>query len=84
MNGLVAWVAAQPSAEAVWFPVLWVSFGLSGILLLGWAAYVMRELERGRQRYHEIGNDLNWLHGRLYFIEKKLGLETPPKRERKE
>ena len=52
-------------------PVLFVSFGVSGVLLLGWAAHIHSELNKGRERYHEIGNTLNGFEKRIYFLEKE-------------
>ena len=73
----IAWVLAQPmgSSEA-WAPVLFISFGVSGVLLLGWAAHVHSELNKGRERYHDMSNYQNGLNARLYFIEQHLGLPT--------
>ena len=51
--------------------MLFVSFGVSGVLLLGWAAHIHSELNKGRERYHENGNTLNGFEKRIYFLEKE-------------
>ena len=84
VTAIILWTFAQPMGTAeAWMPVLYVSFGVSGFLLVAWGVHVERELQKARERFHDGNQDADHHEARLYFIEQKLNLPTPEKRHRK-